>query len=84
MSRAKKQDRTAPPRFGYEAALWVLVGAGLIAGWLLRWGLLALLPDQGWADPAATVVAVVAGAGAVGLLGRWWNSRRGTDGTTSR
>ncbi len=83
MSRTKKQDPNTPPRFGYEASLWGLVAVGLMAGWLLRWGLLTLLPHQGWADPAATAVAVVVGAGAVGLLARWWNSRQRT-GTTSR
>jgi len=84
VSRTRKQDRGTPPRFGYEASLWGLVGAGLIAGWLLRWGLLALLPGQGWADPAATAVAVIVGAAAVGLLTRWWHGRRRTDTTTRR
>ena len=84
MSRSKKQDQTTPPRFGYEASLWGLVGAGLIAIWLLRWGLLTLLPDQGWADPTATAVAVVVGAGTVGLLARCWNSRRSKGCTTPR
>lgn len=67
-----------PPRFGYEGWLWGLIAAGLIAVWLLRWVFLLVLAHGGWADLAATSLAVVCGGGAVGGLARWRHGRRST------
>ena len=78
MSRTHHDDQTPPPRFGYEASLWGLVATALLASWLLRWALLSLLPDTGWADFAATALAVVLAAGTVGGLARWRNKRHHT------